>query len=207
VNAVAFSPDGTRIAIGGAGARSSGSARIFEAATGTELARLAHDLAVNAVAFSPDGTRIATARDDGAARVFETPTGTELIRLDHDRALNAVAFSPDGARVATASDDKSARVFEAATGTELTRLDHDGPVYAVAFSPDGTRVATASRHVIGGGSARVFEAVPDVLVRRATDIMSRPLNPPELRRYLLQSDCLHVKEWNLRRGSGATPKG
>jgi WD40 repeat protein len=121
--------------------------------------------------------------------------------------VNSVAFSPDGSRVATASDDGSARVFEAATGTELARLHHEGRVNAVAFSPDGSRVATASRHVSGGGSARVFEATPDVLVQRATDVMSRPLNPAELRRYLLKPNCLHVKEWSLRRGSSATKEG
>ena len=35
-------------------------ARVFDAATGAEMARLDHDGAVNAVAFSPDGTRVAT---------------------------------------------------------------------------------------------------------------------------------------------------
>ena len=54
VNAVAFSPDGTRVATGSG----DGSARVFDAATGAELARLDHDGPVNAVAFSPDGTRV-----------------------------------------------------------------------------------------------------------------------------------------------------
>jgi WD40 repeat protein len=150
VAAVAFSPDGTRVAT----ASADGSARVFEAATGAELARLDHGNAVTAVAFSPDGTRVATASDDRSARVFEAATGAELARLDHGNAVAAVAFSPDGTRVATASADLSARVFEAATGAELARLDHDGTVAAVAFSPDGTRVATAS----ADRSARVFQA-------------------------------------------------
>jgi len=53
---------------------------VFDAATGTELARLDHDGPVWAVAFAPDGTRVATASADGSARIFDA-TGTELLRL------------------------------------------------------------------------------------------------------------------------------
>ena len=54
--AVAFSPDGARVATGSG----DGSARVFDAATGAEISRLDHERAVYAVAFSPDGTRVAT---------------------------------------------------------------------------------------------------------------------------------------------------
>ena len=114
VNAVAFSPDGTRVATGS----SDGSGRVFDAATGAEVSRLDHDAPVNAVAFSPDGTRVATGSGGGfsrggSARVFDAATGAEVSRLDHDAPVNAVAFSPDGTRVATGSSDGSARVWYA----------------------------------------------------------------------------------------------
>ena len=154
--AVAFSPDGTRVAT----ASRDWSARVFHAATGEQLARLDHHDAVYAVAFSPDGTKVATGDSGGTAQLFDAATGAELARLDHDGPVYAVAFSPDGTKVATASSDVlgggggAARVFDAATGAELARLDHDDTVSAVAFSPDGTKVATASHD----GSARVFDA-------------------------------------------------
>ena len=66
VRAVAFSPDGTRVATGS----DDGSARVFDAATGAELCRLDHDGGVHAVAFSPDGTRVATGSGDRSARVW-----------------------------------------------------------------------------------------------------------------------------------------
>ena len=149
--AVAFSPDGTRVATGSG----DGSARVFDAATGAEMCRLDHDGGVCAVAFSPDGARVATGSGDGSARVFDAATGAEMSRLDHDGPVSAVAFSPDGARVATGSGDGSARVFDAATGAEMSRLDHDGPCprWRSARMAPGWPPAAATV-----GSARVFDA-------------------------------------------------
>jgi WD40 repeat protein len=66
------------------------------AASGKELARLAHDGPVYAVAFSADGRLLATASSDKTARLFETASGKELARLAHDGAVYTVAFSADG---------------------------------------------------------------------------------------------------------------
>ena len=200
VNAVAFSPDGTLVAT----ASHDGSARVFDATTGAQRTRLDHDSVVWAVAFSPDGTRIATGSGDplsgrGSTRVFNAATGALEARLDHDDQVNSVAFSPDGSRIVTGSgsppDPGSARIFDAVTGAQQARLDQDGAVHAVAFSPDGALVATAS----SDRSAHIFEATPDLLIKHAFDVMTRPLNIAELRRYSLPSDCRHVKEWQHRR--------
>ena len=138
VNSVAFSPDGKLVATGS----SDKTARVFEAATGREVSRLADQNGVNAVAFSPDGKLVATGSWDNTARVVEAATGREVSRLAHQNWVNAVAFSPDGKLVATGSDDHTARVFEAATGREVSRLAHQDTVRAVAFSPDGALFVT-----------------------------------------------------------------
>jgi WD40 repeat protein len=114
---VAFSADGTKVA----SASRDRSARVFDAATGAQLARLDHDGQVSAVAFSADGTKVATASHDRSARVFDAATGAQLARLDHDGPVSAVAFSPDGTKVATASQDRSARVFEATPNLLINR--------------------------------------------------------------------------------------
>jgi WD40 repeat protein len=149
VRKVVFSPDGRWIAT----ASEDNTARVWEAATGKELARLKHDNIVTSVVFSPDGRWIATASEDNTARVWDTATGKELTRLKHDSYVNSVVFSPDGRWVATASYD-TARVWDAATGKELAHLKHDDLVSSVVFSPDGRWIATASND----NTARVWEA-------------------------------------------------
>ena len=101
VFSVAFSPDGTRLAI-----RSYEKPRLWDAATGTELAVLkGHENSVLSVAFSPDGTRLATGSLDNTARLWDASTGKELAVLKgHENWVNSVAFSPDGARLATYGD-------------------------------------------------------------------------------------------------------
>jgi WD40 repeat protein len=67
VRAVAWSPDGTRVAT----ALDDGTAGIRDAATGEKPASLAgHPAAVADVACSPDGTRVATAGLDGVVEVW-----------------------------------------------------------------------------------------------------------------------------------------
>ena len=164
VIAVAFSPDGKWLAT----ASRDNTARVWEAATGKELARLNHDDVVQAVAFSPDGQWLATASSDNTARVWDAATGQELARLNHDYVVTAVAFSPDGKWLATASGDNTARVWDAATGQEIARLNHDNWVNAVAFSPDGKWLATASRD----NTARVWDAASRAELARLNHYVS-----------------------------------
>ena len=74
----AFSPDGQRIVT----ASDDNSARIWDAATGKQIAALqGHTDRVRSAAFSPDGRRIVTASDDNTARIWDAATGKQIAAL------------------------------------------------------------------------------------------------------------------------------
>ncbi len=155
VGALAWSPDGTRLATAGGG---DALVRVWDTQAGEELLTLAgHTGWVGALAWSPDGTRLATAGGgDASVRVWDAQAGEELLTLTSISSAQALAWSPDGTRLATAGGaDALVRVWDAQEGKELLALTgHAGWVGAVAWSPGGTRLAT------GGGDAlvRVWDA-------------------------------------------------
>ena len=149
VLAVAFSPDGRRLAT----ACTDAVARIWDVATGAPLVPdLAHDGAVLAVAFSPDGKNVATAGADGKLRIWNALIGKPVgkpVGLDHP--ITAVQFSPDGSMIATACRGQIPCLWHAAKGRPVNRpAGNDSLVCSIAFNPQGNLLAVA------GEDARVL---------------------------------------------------
>ncbi len=66
VSSVAFSPDGKYVVSGSADY----TARVWESATGKEIARMTHDSLVYSVAFSPDGKYVVSGGSDKTAHIW-----------------------------------------------------------------------------------------------------------------------------------------
>jgi RNA polymerase sigma factor (sigma-70 family) len=143
VRAVAFSPDGKRVA----GACDDGGILIRDAETGKAILAPGHGRQhgpLTTVAFSPDGKTLAAGSRDTVVRLWDVATGKELRALpEHKGVVTAVVFSPDGRHLLTACGDCAVQMWDVASGKELRQwVAATKGVQSVAFSPDGKLIAT-----------------------------------------------------------------
>jgi len=159
--ALAFSPDGGRVAVGVAAPapNTPSGTGIVDVATGRLLAAAGAEN-ITDVAFSPDGRAIVTAESGSSGgfvavrRVSALGKKRVLVRLP-DVSVTAVAFSPDGNEIGYGAADGTAGLVSLRDGATIASyLGQTAQVTALRFSPDGSLVATASTD----GTTRVWRA-------------------------------------------------
>ena len=191
VNGVAFSPDGSHLAV----TRWGGILPLFPRDLGIDIwdweaGELLQSLDTDAfdVAWHPDGDRVVTGDLSGTPEVWDLAAGEVVMHLrGHDDAASNVDWSADGTRIATGSDDGTVRVWDATTGEELQRFDFDkeGTIQP-AFSPDGHHLAAAQWP---GGGVRVWTDDLDQLVEIAESRVIRTMTDTECNEYLDRDGC------------------
>jgi WD40 repeat protein len=100
INALAFSPEGTRVAAGSTDT----TALIWDVASGRLIHRLrGHTESVKAVVFSPSGRRLLTGGADDTIRTWNLDTAEELMSLPHPEGgdIELIRFSRDGYTIVT----------------------------------------------------------------------------------------------------------
>ncbi|QDV37634.1 WD40 repeat domain-containing protein [Tautonia plasticadhaerens] len=148
-HALAFSPSGNRLAVGGGSPASEGTVEI-RAWPGLEslLGASCHDDSVLDLAWR-DGRTIVAASLDRSIVLLDVDSGAVVCRLEgHSRGVSSLATLPDEGTLVSVGLDRSLRVWNLDSGGLIHSLDqHTGPVHSVEPRPGGVDpalVATAS---------------------------------------------------------------
>jgi WD40 repeat protein len=150
VAAVAFSPDGKRVA-SGAGVV----VAIRDLAAETDaVPTVGHRDIIWSAALAP-GRSIAATSDMRTVRIWDTATGKELRRCGrHPGWGSCLAFSPDGTTLAAGAWDRSIGLWNPDTGEELNHLmGHSSAPWALSWTADGKKLASVALD----GTARVWD--------------------------------------------------
>ncbi|MEP0763419.1 MAG: WD40 repeat domain-containing protein [Chloroflexota bacterium] len=171
VEAVAFSPDGGRIASGS----SDETIRLWDATSGASVLTIDAQetgarIWVRDIAYSRDGTHLiscsalmAARQPAGTIRLWDARTGQLMLTIPSGSTA-AIAVNPDGTILASGSseEDGTVSLWDAASGeSQATLTDHTDYITDVAFSPDGTVLASAS----GDGTVRLWDTATGQPIR------------------------------------------
>jgi WD40 repeat protein len=206
VSALAFSPDGIRLASAGEDRIIS----IWDVATGKCLGTLeGHTDRIQALAWHPCEPRLISAAWDTTTRIWNTTTYEPIILLNaHAEQVTAAAFSPRGHFLACADSARAIYLWDPATAKILHVLKaHAAEVRCLAFSPDGETLASGgSDHVthlwdLRTGKLRFGRR--DAVLDRAALAMS-----PDGKRLVSTGGGADLREWDTSTGAPAVqPEG
>lgn len=138
VTALAFSPDGQYLAVGGGEPSRSGELKLFRTEDGTLVREFtdAHSDTVFTVAFSHDGKRLASGAADRFMKAFDVQTG-ELIRTfeGHTHHVLSVGWRADGRVLVTGGADQVVKLWNVQDGSQIRTIQGFGKeVTAVSFA-------------------------------------------------------------------------
>ncbi|MCY4403072.1 MAG: sigma-70 family RNA polymerase sigma factor [Candidatus Poribacteria bacterium] len=147
INALAFTPNGHRIASGS----DDGTIRLWDASTGTQMLSLTAKN-TNTLAFSMDGKILASVNSSPKIQLWDISTGKQLTSLkSQGDNITTLTFSPDNKTLASGSLNGAIELWDISTGRQLESLrGHSYRISELVFSSDGKTLAS------GGSDGDIF---------------------------------------------------
>lgn len=202
--ALAYSPDGTRLASGGP----ADALKLWDRKSGNLIAdvTVAPRAWIEAVAWRCDGKQLATAHSDGTFTLRDGNSGEVLdppVRVRaHADTVHAIAYSPDGRLVATGGADARVALWNAADGSAAGEaIAAESSVSALAWSPDGRNLVTAHSdgHLRLWDAASRKQVVPPLSGH--DDYVRAVAFSPDGKRIASAGDDKRVRMWDARLGT------
>ena len=131
IRTVAYSPDGTRLAVNG-----SIGVWLYDAHTGAEVALL--PCVYRDYSFSPDGSTLACM--GSPIRLWDTVSGQLKPTLEESGKTTSVSFSPDGSTLA-GNGVEGVLLWDGVSGKLKATIEAPENFQDVLFSPDGSTLA------------------------------------------------------------------
>ncbi len=150
VNDVAFSPDGSLMAVSGGYPQQWGGVLFLDTASGAErgLRKVAADTLFRGE-FSPDGSEVAFGGPGGVVHVIPVDSAKPVRSMEiHSDWVLDVAYTPDGKRLVSGSRDKTTKVSSVEEMALLRSVDESSEMIHA--------VATDGETGVSGGSAKVL---------------------------------------------------
>jgi WD40 repeat protein len=173
ISKIAYSPDGTRLAVG-----SSIGVWIYDIEKGKAL-DLFPMYGVSCVAFSPDGKTLVSGNRRHNLILWDMTTGKPLRTFinGYHTDVFSVAFSPDGKTLVSGHSNGFICLWETATGKDSNYFyniwgeegsvlipDHIGAIRSLAFSPDGKTLVSMCKG--SNDAVHLWEATTGKYIRR-----------------------------------------
>ena len=199
IHTVAFSADGTTLAVGRPGreiarherqggrrpSQPGGKVERWDVATGERLESFrGHEEPILGIAYSTDGRTMATADRSGVILIRDPATGAvrqRLIRAAATGGLSGIAISSDGSILVSCGDRHPVTLWDTLAGEIVREFDLGGAAASpghdrVVLTPDGRTVFT-----LGAGVVEVWDAATGA---HRSSIRSGSFNPDGTARHL-----------------------